>query len=136
MLLKSDGDKIGHSKKWWGYVPSVPSVNDTYAYTAYSVSAFFMELCDTDVEGHIQTQEDSILLATRYAFVMKNLKVKAIGFSSKNHAISVLNITQHSERHHNDEMKCALFLKCLLDDSGEKPNNRSFCLAMKLRKPL
>ena len=25
------GDKIGHFKKWWGPVSSVPSVNDTYA---------------------------------------------------------------------------------------------------------
>ncbi len=33
MLLKSDGDKIGHFKKWWGFVPSIPSVNDTYATT-------------------------------------------------------------------------------------------------------
>ncbi len=31
MLSKSGGDKISHFKKWWGHVPSVPSVNDTYA---------------------------------------------------------------------------------------------------------
>ncbi len=31
MLSKSGGDKISHFKKWWGHVPSVPSVYDTYA---------------------------------------------------------------------------------------------------------
>ncbi len=32
MLSKSGGDKICHFKKWWGHVPSVPSVNDTYGH--------------------------------------------------------------------------------------------------------
>ncbi len=35
MLSKSGGDKISHFKKWWGHVPSVPSVNDTYGHVAY-----------------------------------------------------------------------------------------------------
>lgn len=29
---KSDGDKMGHKKKWWGHVPSVPSINDAYEF--------------------------------------------------------------------------------------------------------
>lgn len=29
MLLKSDSDII---KMWWGHVPTIPSVNDTYGF--------------------------------------------------------------------------------------------------------
>ncbi len=64
MLSKSGGDKISHFKKWWGHVPSVPTVNDTYGCTVHSCVCLYHTPERDSVPG---SSEDDVTASLRSA---------------------------------------------------------------------
>lgn len=80
-LLKSYGDKISHFEKWWGHVPSVPSVNYTCAADySQSLNHFVYKMSENYEKCSSQfsrAPSDSVKLLLLYNQQTKYLNLKS-----------------------------------------------------------